>query len=169
MMETAVRRGKVIPIPETKTCTKCEVEKPMDDFHNDKSRWDGKTHACKACRGSNAKKWKESNVEHLKAYRRRPDVMERTRKATKAWRETLEGRANELERTSTYEAAKLERMPTWVDREAIKEVYRNRPEGMEVDHIIPLRGRTVSGLHVAENLQYLTRKENARKWAHYGE
>lgn len=32
-----------------------------------------------------------------------------------------------------------------------------------VDHIIPLKGRTVSGLHVESNLRVIERSENARK------
>jgi hypothetical protein len=58
---------------------------------------------------------------------------------------------------------KLKRMPSWADKEAIAEFYRNCPEGHHVDHIIPLRGKTVSGLHVLENLQYLPAKENLSK------
>ena len=47
--------------------------------------------------------------------------------------------------------------------EQIKEIYYNRPEGFTVDHIIPLKGKVVSGLHVPWNLQYLTKSENSSK------
>lgn len=48
-------------------------------------------------------------------------------------------------------------------RNEIKEIYKNRPIDMEVDHIIPLNGENVSGLHVPWNLQYLIPEENNRK------
>ena len=45
----------------------------------------------------------------------------------------------------------------------IREFYANRPSGMTVDHIVPLHGAMVSGLHVPWNLQYLTGAENGAK------
>ncbi len=65
--------------------------------------------------------------------------------------------------TAKYRAAKLQRTPAWADIEAIKAFYNNCPEGYHVDHIVPLQGKLVSGLHVVENLQYLTAKENLSK------
>lgn len=46
----------------------------------------------------------------------------------------------------------------------IKKVYEKAAEwGMAVDHVIPLQGKTVSGLHVWENLQLMNRRENSSK------
>lgn len=57
-----------------------------------------------------------------------------------------------------------EALPPWADKSAITAVYLSaRRAGMHVDHIYPLRGKTVCGLHVPENLQPLLPSENARK------
>ena len=49
------------------------------------------------------------------------------------------------------------------DMEEIQEFYRNCPKDFHVDHIIPLNGKNVSGLHTVNNLQYLSATDNLRK------
>ena len=64
-------------------------------------------------------------------------------------------------------SAKLQRTPAWADLKAIKQFYLNCPEGYHVDHIVPLQGVNVSGFHVLNNLQYLTKSENSSKGNRY--
>jgi hypothetical protein len=66
-----------------------------------------------------------------------------------------------------YRLRKKKAMPAWAEEEAISRFYEARPEGHHVDHVIPLRGRTVSGLHVLANLQYLPALENNKKGNRY--
>lgn len=65
--------------------------------------------------------------------------------------------------TAKRRAARLKRTPVWADLTAIKEFYKSCPAGYEVDHIIPLQGKLVSGLHVLSNLQYLLISDNRSK------
>ena len=66
-------------------------------------------------------------------------------------------------KNNNYRANKLQRVPQWADLNKIKEIYLNCPEGYTIDHIIPLQGKLVSGLHVEANLQYLTKSDNSSK------
>jgi hypothetical protein len=67
--------------------------------------------------------------------------------------------------TRNRQAGLKQRMPVWADRVAIQKIYEGCPPGHHVDHEIPLHGKTVSGLHVESNLQYLPAHENAVKAA----
>lgn len=77
------------------------------------------------------------------------------------WRAT--NPKHHLALTNAHKKAIKQRTPLWADAKAIVEMYKHCPEGKQVDHIVPLRGRFVSGLHVANNLQYLTPTENRQK------
>jgi len=66
-------------------------------------------------------------------------------------------------RQAKYRAAKLLRIPKYADLEAINLFYKNCPIGYHVDHVIPLQGKNVSGLHILSNLQYLPAIENIAK------
>lgn len=59
------------------------------------------------------------------------------------------------------------RTPSWADTSSIEDFYKRCPDLCHVDHIIPLRGKLVSGLHVVDNLQYLPAKENILKGNSY--
>lgn len=67
-------------------------------------------------------------------------------------------------------AMKDQRTPTWADLKKIEQIYAEAKvmstmmeEPWHVDHVIPLRGKNVSGLHVHQNLQLLPGAENVRK------
>lgn len=64
-------------------------------------------------------------------------------------------------------ATRLLRVPKWSQKDIILDFYLACPKDCHVDHIIPLQGRLVSGLHVFENLQYLTESENKSKGNKY--
>lgn len=68
-----------------------------------------------------------------------------------------------LHRCRLRQMQKLNATPLWADLNEIKEVYKNCPKGMHVDHIIPIKGELVCGLHVINNLQYLTAFDNLSK------
>lgn len=60
-------------------------------------------------------------------------------------------------------AVKMGAFPKWADTKALNAFIDDCPEGFHVDHIIPLQGATVCGLHCVENLQYLPPIENSVK------
>jgi len=166
------------------TCTKCGIQYEKD---SKKGRW------CSPCKSEYRRRWyrlnaekerarvqkyRKDNPQKIQEYRNKnkdrasayqkqwyQDNKEKRLQQTSKWK-----KANrELVRsyTAKYKAAQLKATPSWADVEAIKEFYRNCPPGYEVDHIHPLQGKTICGLHVLENLQYLTVSENRKKYCSF--
>ena len=87
------------------------------------------------------------------------------------YRQANKGKINFL--CSMRKKVVKQRTPIWLspfDRLKIKCYYsvaamlaRNNKEPWHVDHIIPLQGKLVSGLHVPNNLQFLRGVDNVRK------
>jgi hypothetical protein len=104
------------------------------------------------------KAWQEANKEKVAEYNRK-------------WKQSNRDRHNAL--NMKRHAAKMNRTPPWLTKEhydQMKEVYNmakklSKQHGIvhEVDHIVPLQGDTVSGLHVPWNLQILEAGANIRK------
>jgi hypothetical protein len=141
-----------------KTCLKCKTTKSLFDFGKESANKGGLCRWCKDCKYSATTKWKNNNKEALKKYK-------------KEYASKKQAKLTSLERKR--QAAKLNRTPVWLtefDKLKIECLYqvaamRTRESGYEwhVDHIIPLQGKTVSGLHVPSNLQVIPATENLRK------
>jgi hypothetical protein len=114
--------------------------------------------------------WREANYEYLQAY-------DRKRSAHKYLANLLH-RLNNPEKCRAYmaEYARLRNanlrhaQPAWADRRAIRTIYLLCQQISEetgiahhVDHIVPLKGKYVCGLHVETNLQILTASDNMKK------
>ena len=91
---------------------------------------------------------------------------------TKLWAENNPAKARILARVASAKryAGQKSRCPPWADMAAIRTVYERAARvaadtGIphEVDHIVPLLGRNVSGLHVHWNLRIITQEANRKK------
>lgn len=105
-------------------------------------------------RRRNSKKHYEWQKEYFKEYRK-------------------QNKAILTSNSERYEAIKDSRVPKWLTEIQLIEIdifYKNavlktKETGIQysVDHIIPLRGKIVSGLHVPWNLQIISMQENRIK------
>tara|TARA_B100001063_G_C16730252_1_gene538882 strand:+ start:180 stop:998 length:819 start_codon:yes stop_codon:yes gene_type:complete len=106
-------------------------------------------------RAKSSEKGKISNARY--------DKSEKGRAAHRKWEQSEIGRKTALALRQKRRARKMNATPAWADLKKIKEFIIKCPEGMHVDHIAPLGSKKMCGLHVIENLQYLTPEENHSK------
>lgn len=87
------------------------------------------------------------------------------------WSKTEKGKILRCASASARSKRVKKQTPIWANLEEIKKIYllckeMNLKKGKntyQVDHIYPLNGENVSGLHVAENLRIITAKQNSSK------
>lgn len=132
-------RTAALVIDGRSTCNTCGVEKPNTEYFNNGSKRVGRR--CKECTA------KATQENSRKRFENNPEVF----------------RAGRTHEAGRRRAQFAKRIPAWADMAAIKEIYLNRPDGYHVDHVIPLFGKQVSGLHIETNLQYLPAMENMKK------
>lgn len=177
---TDLKTSEVFPSPITsppenggplsfKKCSRCLVKKPKNDFHKDKTHPDGLKSSCKECRLAKYKHKYKTDI----AYRKASDAR------SKEWRKDNPEKAKTIskkyrDRNITKERARcraksMNRSLRKIEGIEIKEVF---PTNCHIDHIVPLQGETVSGLHVPWNLQPMEASKNLSKsnrfdWATY--
>ena len=165
-----------------KTCSRCSFEKLISEFSNDKSRKDGKNPRCKACDAiyfanrSNETRKKESERQKSGRYSDyyasyRAKHRDEAKAYHKQYKPLNRAKLNGL--NSKRRAAKLNATPNWLTEQhfvQIETIYCHARdcqvvtgESYHVDHIVPLQGRNVCGLHVPWNLQVLPADVNVRK------
>lgn len=106
---------------------------------------------------SKIREWKNTNRELVRDNRRK-------------WYSQLNNKSAWTINSANRRALKKHASPSWANQQKIAEFYELASFLAEitgvkfhVDHVVPLRGNTVCGLHVENNLQVLTWKENLEK------
>jgi hypothetical protein len=110
----------------------------------------------------NMKKYYKKNFAAIQQYKKRWHEKNREKRKNYRQKHYSQNKKYYFYLAANRRAEKLQAtLPGHED--AIKEIYRTCPEGWHVDHIIPLKGENVCGLHVPWNLQHLPADENIRK------
>lgn len=124
-----------------------------------------------------AKRYRDENKEYFKQKKEHyyNNNTEREKEYSKNWASKNRGKVNAT--SARRRARKNKATPPWITKKQSIEIneFYNKAKEMEketgikyhVDHIIPLKGKDVCGLHVPWNLQILTAVENIKKRAKY--
>lgn len=157
-------------VTKISSCKRCESRRSYAWNLAHPERVKANKEKCKAKDALRLAHWGRNNRAHLTEYMR--GYRERNRE--KIRKINNECRVRYPEKVAAwkveYQARKRTQVPPWADMSAIKAVYfecgrLTRETGIphHVDHIFPLKGKNMCGLHVETNLQILTAVENLKK------
>lgn len=114
-------------------------------------------------------RYRESSLEQSKQYYQ--DHIEERKAKQRLWSKTNRGTANAL--AKRYKLKKINATPAWLSESQLLHIkckYQlaamlniHGVEAWHVDHIVPIRGKDVCGLHVPWNLRVIPAKENMAK------
>lgn len=159
---------------------------PISGFYKNHKAPDNLAYACKDCANSYVRKWAQDNREKAYSYQKnaRSKKPEHYKAKDDVWRKanpkaavekTMRWASNnagaKLAANAKRRANKLKATPLWADLEKVKQLYKIAAKWNElwpedpvhVDHVIPLKGKNVSGLHTELNLQILRATDNIKK------
>lgn len=146
----------------TKQCSNCNNFKDLTEYHKNKSSADGLYSVCKICKNDKNKLYKNINKES-EIKRNQLWYLKNTENKKMYYKKYY------FENKFRYHIARIKRISVIKQatlpgyNKEIDIIYKNRPNGYHVDHIVPLQGKTVCGLHVPWNLQVIKAEENLKK------
>lgn len=168
-----------------KTCNWCNETKDYSSFTKHKGSKDGHVNQCKSCLAAKAKRLRAKDLDKFREVERKSKAKnyEKNRGRQLAYKKLYYQENREVinRRQKKYSLLRHHRLkqatPPWISDAHIKEIediYWLRDdlrvvtgEVYEVDHIVPLQGNNVCGLHVPWNLQILSQSENRAKRNNY--
>jgi len=120
----------------------------------------GYENKCKSCKSIEFSKWRINNSGYRSSYHLKNKEQEN--KNSLIWLKKNPAKVAEI--TRKYQTAKFSYIPPWYNENEVMKIYAEaQSKGLEVDHIVPLQGKNVCGLHVQNNLQCISLWENRSK------
>jgi hypothetical protein len=171
-----------------KQCSKCLLLKEEEKSFYKDPRGGFRT-ICKICSKSHHKQYLASNGKEIrKIFSDRYYKTDELYQKRKEFRELPENQIKNIEYQKKYHtnfpekgryhtakrrATKFKATPKWLTEDYFKQIERYYKTAkwlesilnlqIDVDHIIPLQGKEICGLHVPWNLQLLTHQDNLKK------
>ena len=161
-----------------KFCSSCKTIKKASEFNKRVRSKDGLQAHCRQCIKEYQKEYNANNkkANRLRMQKWRKENPEQNKLNARLWQ--YKNRHKFAAKTQKRRAAKLNATPPWLNEDhkfMLEEIYelrdlRTQATGVvhHVDHIVPLRGAEVCGLHVPWNLQVIPASANIRKGNSYG-